>query len=306
MNLRHVTYDCIDKKKWDRCIEDSRNAMIYAESIYLDQMCKQWDAIVLDDYTAVMPLPWRKKMGIKYLYQPAFHQQGGIYSTKPLSGEMVRAFLDMASSIFKFAEITLNHDNEINELKDDFLLKQRNNFIVNLHHPYSSKDFDSYLTKRIRRSEKWDLQYTKSSDFQNIIKLYKKYYGKKIGGFSNDDYQCFESLCMTLSKKKRVLTRLVYDREGKELLAAVILLKSKERYYNMVSVITDNGKKKLANYFLYDRIIREFSDSDMLLDMEGSDVKGIAYFYEKFSSANQKYSFVKWNRLPKIVKLLKS
>ena len=32
----------------------------------------KWDALVLDDYAAVMPLTWRRKYGTRYLYQPAF------------------------------------------------------------------------------------------------------------------------------------------------------------------------------------------------------------------------------------------
>lgn len=35
-------------------------------------MAKNWDALVLNDYEAVMPLTWNKKYGICYLYQPPF------------------------------------------------------------------------------------------------------------------------------------------------------------------------------------------------------------------------------------------
>jgi len=245
-------------------------------------------------------------MGIKYLYQPAFFQQGGIYSSEVLSAAIINDFINKASSVFKFAEITLNHGNNVRELHNDFQVKTRNNFIVNLTPPYQPDAYDAYLSKRIRRAEKHDLLYEKTNDFSGIIKLYKKLYADKIGGFDSKDYKNFEALCEVMHKKKRVVVRAVYSSQDKELLAAVILLKNKQRIYNMVSVLTEHGKKKLANYFLYDRIIREFSGKDLLLDLEGSDVKGIAYFYEKFASENQTYAFVKWNRLPKIVRMVKS
>jgi len=72
VKLSYLPYKQIDKVKWDACIRHSMNRLIYAESVYLDHMAVNWDAIVLNDYEAVMPLPWKKKLGIRYLYQPSF------------------------------------------------------------------------------------------------------------------------------------------------------------------------------------------------------------------------------------------
>jgi hypothetical protein len=60
----------IDISKWDRCIVNAPNGLIYARSFYLDAMAENWSALVSDDYQYVMPLTWNKKFGIKYLYQP--------------------------------------------------------------------------------------------------------------------------------------------------------------------------------------------------------------------------------------------
>ncbi|MEI9956106.1 MAG: hypothetical protein WDM90_07350 [Ferruginibacter sp.] len=44
-------------------------ALIYAQSFYLDAMAANWDAIVFNDYEAVMPLTWKKEMG-DYVFVP--------------------------------------------------------------------------------------------------------------------------------------------------------------------------------------------------------------------------------------------
>ncbi len=62
----------------------------------------QWDALVLDDYQAVMPLTWRSKFGIRYLYQPAFTQQTGIFSASPFHHHLDR-ILPPRGSIAIFA-----------------------------------------------------------------------------------------------------------------------------------------------------------------------------------------------------------
>ena len=48
------------------------NGLIYAYSFYLDTMAKHWDAFILNDYEAVMPLTWNKKYGITYYYTSPF------------------------------------------------------------------------------------------------------------------------------------------------------------------------------------------------------------------------------------------
>ncbi len=65
--IAYLEHKNIDKKKWDACIEQSVNSCIYAYSWYLDAVCKNWTAIVLDDYKAVLPLAPRSKYSIHYI-----------------------------------------------------------------------------------------------------------------------------------------------------------------------------------------------------------------------------------------------
>ena len=70
--VKFISRDRLDVKKWDQCIDNATNGVIYAYSFYLDRMSKHWDALVYGDYEYVMPLTWNRKFGIHYLYQPPF------------------------------------------------------------------------------------------------------------------------------------------------------------------------------------------------------------------------------------------
>ena len=61
--IKYLQYKEIDKAKWDVCITNAPNGLIYGYSFYLDCMARRWDALVLGDYEAVMPLTWNKKYG---------------------------------------------------------------------------------------------------------------------------------------------------------------------------------------------------------------------------------------------------
>ena len=75
--LRYLKHKNIDPVKWDQCISKSLSENIYGYHWYLNAVADyQWDAIVMDDYNAVFPLPVRKKFGLPYIYQPFFCQWG--------------------------------------------------------------------------------------------------------------------------------------------------------------------------------------------------------------------------------------
>lgn len=306
MNIRYLPYKEIDKAKWDNRISEAANSLIYARSFYLDAMAGNWDALVSDDYEAVMPLPWKKKWNIKYLYQPAFIQQLGVFSIKPLTDSQIQLFIEKAAEHFKFAEITLNYANVIKQTGSIFQVTQRNNFTLDLNKPYEELH-DNYLpafTKSLRRIRKFELLYVSSVNYQKTVELYRHLYGNRFRFIDANIYRHFEKICKKLFEENRLVIRHARS-TGNKLLASAILLKDENRLYNIISCITTEGKKLEANYFLFDSIIKEFANTAILLDFEGSDIEGVAAFYKKFNPENEPYPFLKFNTLPAFIKIFK-
>ena len=77
--LRYLKHDELDFSSWDRRISSADNSRVYALSWYLDRTAADWDALVWGDYEYVLPVTLKSKFGIKYLYQPLFCQQLGIF-----------------------------------------------------------------------------------------------------------------------------------------------------------------------------------------------------------------------------------
>jgi hypothetical protein len=63
--IKYITRVDLDVKKYDDCIEKSKNTRIYAYSFYLDIVTNSWDVLVLNDYEYVMPITWNRKYLIK-------------------------------------------------------------------------------------------------------------------------------------------------------------------------------------------------------------------------------------------------
>jgi len=305
--IRFIPYEDIDKAKWDESVRASSNRLIYAESMYLDAMADRWDALATEDYSLIMPLCNREKFGIRYIYQPAFIQQLGIFRPGVNLSDLTHSFLDAIPGNFRLVESTLNSSNTPQAWPSGWDVQFRVNYLRSLDEGYRNiqKGFGAYLRHRIHRAGRQGLMYRASDDIDFAIGAYKELYRSRLPEFSDRDYNQFALLCEKLQESGRLFIRQAVDETNGKVQSLILLLFDDKRLYNMISCIWAEGKKKGANYFLFDQVIREFSGRPVSIDFEGSDVPGIAYFYEKFSDQKELYPFVRLNRLPWPLRLLK-
>jgi Acetyltransferase (GNAT) domain len=305
MEIKYIPYNEIDKLKWDNCIINATNSLIYAHSFYLDNCtAKKWDALVLNDYEAVMPITFRKKYGIAYLYQPYFLQQAGLFSSKKIDERLVNIFLAEIEKRFQFAEINLNYANILSSNKKIKYI-ERNNFILSLNNTYKniSKKFNSNFVRNIKQASKHGFNYEKVKSADELVDLYKKLYGARFEFVKKSDYDALKINCKTLLTNNNLVLRKA-SINGK-IHAVIILLKDAKRLYNIAPSVTEEGRKLSANHFLYNSVIEEFAEQNLILDFEGSDLKGVANFYQSMNPINEKYISIKYNNLPKLIKLFK-
>lgn len=292
--IRYLRREDIDVSRWDGCVDQATNSLIYGTHFYLDQMANgRWDALVLGDYEAVMPLTWRRKYGIRYLYQPAFTQQTGIFSRLPLSETIIDACLTAATRHFRFAEICLNYGNAYPGLQP------RTNFILPLTTSYEviAAQYRKDLVRNLRLAAGSDLRYEVNPDPAIALTAYRRQYADRIPGTSANDYLNFERLCRHLLSRGRLLIRAVFD-PRQQLMATAVLPRDEHRIYLLQSTTFEAGRAAKANHFLLDQLIKEWAGSRLILDLEGSDLPGVALFYAAFGSTRQPYYFYRRNRLP--------
>jgi len=296
--IRYIKRKDIDTQKWDACIDSASNGLIYAYSFYLDAMCDNWDALVLDDYKAVMPLPWRKKWGFKYVYRPAFTQQLGVFGSSHLLTDS-NIFLQKVAQYFSFGEYFVNYNNTPQPQKHC-------NLILSLNQDYNLifKKYKTDLKNNLKKAYKNDLRFQTSTNYQKAINLYRQLYAPKIMSLSNIDLEKFEGACLILQQNNMLLVREATNQQG-ELMATALCLKDNRRIYFIASSTLEKGRNLSANHFLLDRLIHEFSEQDLILDFEGSDLSGVKHFYQNFGAIEQPYFFYRWNKLPWPIKLLK-
>ena len=291
----------IDKSKWDQCIAKSNRSNIYACSLYLDLMTDHWQGLVINDYEAVMPLPWRRKMGIRYYYTPAFIQQLGLFGMwyaidSPNIIKIIQAFASYGDYMLVvgncFPTITT--------------IKNCTNLTIYLSNDYNSihANYTKYLIRNLQKAASESFIYSEDENIERNINLYQSLYANRTPHVKEKDYQHFIQLCQLLSIKEKCITRKVTDRTG-NLMAVALLLKDTHRLYNIINITTEAGRRVSANHYLMDRIINEFAGTGLYFDFEGSELPGVKRFYESFGAVNQPYYHWHFNKLPWLLRLFK-
>lgn len=293
--------ESIDNEKWDHCITENDNGPIYSTSIYLNHLAANWHGLVIGDYNAVMPLPWKKKMGIRYYYVPPFIQQLGITGTISAAG--LPGIIAAVNKFASYGDIHFNFSNTA--IPEQLSVIQRTNFLLDLSAGYEkiAGGYKADAKDNIIHAENNQLIY-KATDAALAIRLYKDLYYARMPRIKEKDYAQLTQLCIALSKSGNCITRSITTLNG-EIVCSAVLLKDKRRIYNIANAVTKNSRPLKANSLLYDRIIREFAGTNLLLDMEGSDLPGVKQFYEKFGVTDQPYFHYHHNRLPAIMRYFK-
>jgi hypothetical protein len=300
-HIQYLKHHQIDKEKWDDCITRASNGLIYAFSYYLDAMAKQWDALVLNEYETVMPLPWDKKYGFHYLYQPAFIAQSGVFG-KQLDYKMINSFINAIPQKFKLVEICLNTGN-ISGHPDEFNL--RINYTLHLHKPYDQLHaaYRENHRRNIKKISQTGCMVKKNIPVEDIIRINREEMGKA-GGLPLADYDNFKRVFYLLNQKNQADTYAIQN-EKAEILASCVFFYSHNRAYYILVGNTPDGKTVGASHALIDAFIKDNAGTNLVLDFEGSDIRNLAFFYSGFGAKEERYPFLKINKLPFYLRWLK-
>ncbi|MEJ8843080.1 hypothetical protein WG954_11880 [Lacibacter sp. H375] len=301
--IKYISHAEIDKQKWDDCVQHADNGLIYAYSWYLDAMADHWDALVLNDYEAIMPLTWNKKYGIHYLFQPYFCASLGIFSRSKINAAVTEAFLKKIPKRFRYIDIYLNHNNLFPV--DGFALTERVNYILALHNPYNeiAELYRTNLKRNIRKAEQTGLVAKQNIPVADIITLAKETI-QRVSAISDEQMDRFKNL-FSIAKEKQLAETLGIYNNNNQLLASAVFLFSHKRWYYILVGNHPNGKTLGASHYLIDRFIAAHAGTDAILDFEGSDIRNLAFFYSSYGATEERYPALRMNRLPKLLKWLK-
>ena len=299
-SIKYLQRHEMNIQKWDSCIDVASNGLIYAYSKYLDKMATHWDGIVINDYEAVFPLPWRKKYGFYYLYPPYLTAQLGLFGNN-LNQELFTSAIECIPKKFRYWDYNLNHKNLYSIEGFDF--QQRVNYVLNLQKPYDElkRNYKESTVRNIKKSKEYSNVIVKDIPISAISELVLDN-----GLLTNEsELKRFMELYQLLHKENKAMTYGVSNASNQLIASAAFLFSHNRAYYILVGN-HPNGRTLGASHALIDRFISDHAGKELILDFEGSDIRNLAFFYSSFGAVEEYYASIKRNQLPAYLRWLKN
>jgi hypothetical protein len=300
--IRFLSHNEIDKDAYDACIRNSTNEMIYVYSWYLDMVSPDWSLLATDNYAQVMPLPGRKKFGIRYLFVPRYLQQSGVFG-RDLTPAIVESFIHEIPSSFKIVDLKLNEQNLLSSHHIPAVL--HTNYILALERDYAttSKKYNRNCRRNLTKAHAAGLTFPAGITSKEFAAFIQRHLQEEIEGLAKRDIILLEELTGEGMRRKEAEIVAVLDASG-EICAAALFFFTRRRVIFSVCASSPEGKRNQAMTLLVDHQIQKYSGRFGQFDFSGSEIKGIAYFNSTFGAQPVHYPVVHINRLNLIERIL--
>jgi len=268
----------IDDQKWNNTVINASNEHIYGYSFYLDIVAKNWSGLVFGNYEAILPVIIKSKLGVKYLGQINHVQRLNVFTVFPTIPQL----MELEELILKpvsYLDIVFEK-----QLISSFSSIEKTNLILPLNKTFETlkKEFKTNTKRGIKKAENFDAKFNKVPNnlIDEAVKLFQL---QKDFGLNKSWFKDLVSI------SKNDFSELYSVMLEKEHIAFALILISKKRVTLIFTALGEKGKEIGAMPFLISELIRNFSNSDKILDFEGSENPGTARFYSSFGATTENY-----------------
>lgn len=294
--IRRLKYNEIDFDKYSLCLENSEQRKYSATKIFLDVTSnKQWELLVYNDYEAVMPVPFIKKLGVKLVVNPKLCQQLGVFSEKD-NREFNDLFLSFFEKNYNIWYYAFNAENNFSKL-----LNQRQNFLI---YPNNYEAVRQKYSPKRKRKLRLDEEVALNSKVIEInIKDVEAFISSNFIGAKDDkDKLKFLTIFHELERSGYLkITAFVY----REKIINAIAVFFDEKTVALLGTFNDKDYVKLSGAStIIDHVIAQ-NIGQRIFDFEGSDVPAVEEFFRGFRPELQMYPVIANSKKDIIKKTLK-
>ncbi len=299
----------IDQARWDTCVGQSPQFLVYGLSWYLNLVSPGWGALIAGAggaYEAVMPLPLVQKWGFHYLSQPLFAQQLGVFGAPGLSA---RDWAALLAGLPRQVRLAAHYQfNAHNTPALAAVLASHPVIGSQLAHTHHLDLSPSYAHLRagyhrdrqqnLQRAERGGLALVESTDLEPLLAMFAQSVAPKLaGGVHPQAYTRLRAVYAAL--RARGLARLWYAAlPSGELGAGTLFAQSGQRVIYLFNAAPSHARKAEGRTWLLDQFFRQHAGQPLVFDFESAQVPDIAYFYHSFGAQAVPFCRIWYNQLP--------
>lgn len=281
MKLTHLKHNQIDFERWDAALANSHQPIIYANSWFLNIVSPNWEALVNNDYSAIIPLPIKKIGGVKLIIQPPFCQQLGLYINNNKLSEHGCFQLNK----LPFATIVLQSNTPL--FKKGSYFSERSNFVLPLRKDFKQlkQDFKQNTKRNIKKAKSYNQTVEKTTCVDTFMHFFQQHPPYEMSQKNRD---LLKQIIETSLIKKAGTIWMVKDASN-NILCMAFFLEAHHRLTYLSGLSSPNGLEKKSMFLLINQLIKEEANSNKIVDFEGGNIEGIARFYKGFGAIEDNY-----------------
>ncbi|MFV0305069.1 MAG: peptidoglycan bridge formation glycyltransferase FemA/FemB family protein, partial [Moheibacter sp.] len=221
---------------------------------------------------------------IKFVLQPIFCQQLGVFYKEEIPDELFKAF---EKKLHKY-RVRAYSFNEENTERYSPKGESKVNYVLDLNRPYEEifQNYSQSRRKDIKKAERLGVTVVKAKNTNSYLSLFKNHYAYLIKTVSIPFLKKFSDV---LQDKNKLIHYDVLNNKF-EIIASQFFLDSRNR--KICIGFTRNKEKENHNSsaFIKNYLIKKLVNMNFQLDFEGSINPNIARFMEGFSPEKKHYT----------------
>lgn len=282
--VRFLPRRAIDAGRWDATVDAATNGKPYGLSWWLDATTDgNWWGLVLDDYRTVLAVPHHLRLGPFALVNGApFTQQTGPFGNAPLPQPALLLTHLPRTCAVRQLDLGVVPDAA---LPPRFRVRQRTNLVLDLDRSYTEL-FRSYR-KNIKQKLRGEAGYVRPWRTEDFLAFYFRHTADRFG-MPDRERNVLAALCAAVDERGRSTVLRFTDGAGQPL-GGLYLVRHGRRLVNLLATSSPAGLTADAMARLLDHVIRTHAGTDLVLDFEGSDLRGVATFFRGFGARPEPY-----------------
>lgn len=277
----------LDEVKWSALAAQSDFPYFMSLS-YLDAVSPNWEALIINDYEAVLPIFPQQKFGLSVSLQPLFLRSLDVLGNKDFS------FILFAELKSIFALIDLNFTTEVKDKLGEIDAKSFVFQVIPLEEGYEGvrENYSENVRRKVKQFQKQGGTIALHSEPEKLIQLFQSEKANVYETMTDEAYNALITLMQASLKNGK--GKLFAAMMNGEIEAMAFFIFEETATLYLKGIANEAGRKSGALQAVFDRVIQESCTlKKRIFDFGGSHQTGLSTFNRKFGAKDFQYFRIK-------------
>lgn len=268
----------INTSKWDHLVDSTATSTFFSYAWYLDAVAENWCAIIGEDYSYGIALPYSRRLGVETLYTPIFCRY--------------IEWLGSAQHDEKIKELILERFKSIDiSIRTAVLGEKYETYVFQEIQPGKRVSIGSQAKRMLGKAKKSELSIQIDDEYTPVLKIIQRELSGKIKGMDAASLPALEKL-MKAGKENGVI-KVYHNVEG-----GIVCFQNDKGFLYLKGTVSEELKKKGGMYLALNSAIEKAEQNSVIFDFGGSRVKGVRQFNLNLGGNDVEYCHYTIDRSP--------